>query len=101
MSDAPLFIPVILGTSRQGRQSEYVAKFIVEQISQRTDVTTELIDIRTIAIATDDAGESLKDPQFSATMAQADGLIIVVPEYNHGYPGLLKHVLDLSTGQKT
>ena len=94
MSDAPLFIPVILGTSRQGRQSEYVAKFIVEQISQRTDVTTELIDIRTMAIATDDAGESLKDPQFSATMARADGLIMVVPEYNHGYPGLLKHVLD-------
>ncbi len=94
MSDAPLFIPVILGTSRQGRQSEYVAKFIVEQISQRADVATELIDIRTIAIATDDAGESLKDPQFSATMARADGLIIVVPEYNHGYPGLLKHVLD-------
>jgi NAD(P)H-dependent FMN reductase len=94
MANTPLFIPVILGTPRQGRQSEYVAKFLVEQISQREDVETELIDIRTIAIATDDAGESLKDSQFSATMERADGLIIVVPEYNHGYPGLLKHVLD-------
>lgn len=94
MSNVPLFIPVILGTPRQGRQSEHVAKFIVEQISQRKDIETELIDIRTIAIATDDAGESIKDPQFSATMERADGLIIVVPEYNHGYPGLLKHVLD-------
>jgi NAD(P)H-dependent FMN reductase len=94
MLNAPLFIPVILGTPRQGRQSEYVAKFLVEQISQRADVETELIDIRTIAIATNDAGEAIKDPQFSATMERADGLIIVVPEYNHGYPGLLKHVLD-------
>jgi len=94
MTDAPLFIPVILGTPRQGRQSEYVAKFVVEQVSLRENVRTELIDIRTIAIATDDAGESIKDPQFSAMMEQADGLIIVVPEYNHGYPGLLKHVLD-------
>lgn len=94
MTDAPLFIPVILGTSRQGRQSEFVAKFIVEQVSQREDIKTELIDIRTIAIATDDAGETLKDPDFSATIDRADGLIIVVPEYNHGYPGLLKHVLD-------
>jgi NAD(P)H-dependent FMN reductase len=94
MSSAPLFIPVILGTPRQGRQSEYVARFIVEQISLREDVETELIDIRTIAIATDDAGESIKDPQFSATMERADGLMMVVPEYNHGYPGLLKHVLD-------
>src|SRR5262245_63099972 len=24
----------------------------------------------------------------------ADGLVIVTPEYNRGYPGLLKHVLD-------
>ncbi|MGA7954543.1 MAG: NAD(P)H-dependent oxidoreductase, partial [Gloeobacterales cyanobacterium] len=89
-----LFIPVILGTPRQGRQSEYVAKFIVEQIAARDGLETELIDIRTMSIAINDAGESLKDPQFSATMERADGLVIVVPEYNHGYPGLLKHILD-------
>lgn len=89
-----LFIPVILGTSRQGRQSELVARFIVEQVAARDGVETELIDIRMIEIAIDDAGESIKNSQFSATMERADGLIIVVPEYNHGYPGLLKHVLD-------
>ena len=93
MSDS-LFIPVILGTPRKGRQSEFVANFLVEQLSQHPDLKTELIDIRQIAIATDDAGESLKDPAFSARMDRADGLIIVAPEYNHGYPGLLKHVLD-------
>ncbi|MDV2994691.1 MAG: hypothetical protein N4J56_004345 [Chroococcidiopsis sp. SAG 2025] len=38
MSDSPLFIPVILGTPRQGRQSEYVAKFIVEQLSVRDGI---------------------------------------------------------------
>jgi NAD(P)H-dependent FMN reductase len=90
----PLFIPIILGTSRQGRQSELVANFIVAQLRQRPEVETELIDIRALAIAIDDAGEPLKNPQFAATMTRADGLIIVVPEYNHGYPGLLKHVLD-------
>lgn len=94
MLDSSLFIPVILGTPRKGRQSEYVAKFLVEQIAARDRLDTELIDIRNIAIATDDAGESIKDPQFSATMERADGLVIVAPEYNHGYPGLLKHVLD-------
>lgn len=94
MTNTPLFIPVILGTSRQGRQSEYVAKFIVEQIAVRNDIKTQLIDIRNIPITTNDAGESVKDPQFSSTVDRADGLIIVVPEYNHGYPGLLKHVLD-------
>ena len=28
-------------------------------------------------------------------MTRADGLVIVTPEYNHGYPGLLKHALDM------
>lgn len=94
MSNSSLFIPVILGTPRQGRQSEYVAKFLVEQVSKREGVETELIDIRNIPISITDAGESIKDPQFSATAERADGLLLVVPEYNHGYPGLLKHVLD-------
>jgi NAD(P)H-dependent FMN reductase len=25
---------------------------------------------------------------------RADGLVVVAPEYNHGYPGILKHALD-------
>jgi NAD(P)H-dependent FMN reductase len=41
-----------------------------------------------------DAGEQIKDARFSEIAMQADALIIVAPEYNHGYPGLLKHVLD-------
>ena len=41
-----------------------------------------------------DAGEQIKDSRFSETIMRADGLIIVAPEYNHGYPGMLKHALD-------
>jgi NAD(P)H-dependent FMN reductase len=89
-----LFIPVILGTPRQGRMSEYVAKFVVEEVAKREGIETQLIDIRKIPTPTTDAGESIKDPDFSAAMMLADALIIVAPEYNHGYPGLLKHVLD-------
>ncbi len=93
-TNRPLFIPVILGTPRQGRMSEDVANFVVEQTSNRSGVETELIDVRNIPLSTADAGEAIKDSQFSATAMRADGFIIVVPEYNHGYPGLLKHVLD-------
>jgi NAD(P)H-dependent FMN reductase len=42
----------------------------------------------------DDAGEQIKDGSFSDSMMRADALILVSPEYNHGYPGLLKHALD-------
>lgn len=90
----PLFIPVILGTVRQGRASENVAKFVFEQVKQREGVETELIDIGELNFPGDDAGEQIKQQAFSATCERADGLVLVVPEYNHGYPGILKHVLD-------
>src|SRR6266446_1181560 len=90
----PVFLPVILGTARQGRLSEHAARFVFEEVSKRADNTTELIDIRNLRLSIDDAGEAIKDSQFSATVARSDGLILVVPEYNHSFPGLLKHVLD-------
>src|SRR5258708_2854322 len=89
-----LFIPVILGTVRQGRMSVHAARLLTEELSKRNAVETELIDIATLPLRTDDAGEAIKDPGFSAKMARADALVIVSPEYNHGYSGLLKHVLD-------
>src|SRR5947209_4805742 len=94
--ERPLFIPVILGTARQGRQSEHVARFVLEQTKRRAGVETELIDVRTLPMRVDDAGEQIKDPIFSATVERCDGLILVTPEYNHGYPGLLKHALDMN-----
>lgn len=89
-----LFIPVILGTPRQGRMSEHVARFMLEEIAGREGVETELIDVRELPLTTTDAGEDIKDPKFSATIMRADALVIIAPEYNHGYPGLLKHALD-------
>ena len=93
-NDRPVFVPIILGTARQGRLSEPAARFVFDEVSRRPDIETELIDIRDLRISIDDAGEAIKDAKFSATVARADGLILVVPEYNHSFPGLLKHVLD-------
>jgi NAD(P)H-dependent FMN reductase len=90
----PLNIPVILGTTRQGRLSAHVAKLVSEELSKRGGVETELIDIGTLPLRTDDAGEATKDSVFASKMERADGLVIIAPEYNHGYCGLLKHVLD-------
>jgi NAD(P)H-dependent FMN reductase len=90
----PLFVPVILGTPRQGRMSEHAARLIHERMTQRHGIETELLDVATLPIPTDDAGEAAKDPAFADSMNRADALVLVAPEYNRGYPGLLKHVLD-------
>jgi len=94
MTNRPLFIPVILGTTRKGRASENIARFVFGEVQKFEGVETELIDICELKFPTDDAGEAIKDPTFSAAMLRADGIVIVTPEYNHGYPGMLKHVLD-------
>src|SRR5438093_12200306 len=93
-STRPLFIPVILGTVRVGRRSESAARVVTAELEKREGIETELIDIARLEIAADDEGETTKDPVFAAKMKRADALVIVTPEYNHGYPGLLKHVLD-------
>jgi NAD(P)H-dependent FMN reductase len=95
-AEHPLFIPLILGTARQERQSEHVARFVLEQTKERTGVETELIDVRALPMRLDDAGEQMKDAAFSSTIERCDGLILITPEYNHGYPGLLKHALDMN-----
>jgi NAD(P)H-dependent FMN reductase len=74
--------------------SSHAARFMVAQIEKRSGVKTELIDIRKLPMPVDDAGEAIKDAAFAEKMTMADALVIVTPEYNHSFPGLLKHILD-------
>jgi NAD(P)H-dependent FMN reductase len=90
----PLSIPVILGTNRKGRMSAHAARFVSQQLQQRDGVITELIDIGRLEHQLDDNGQGTGDPRYAASMARADAIVIVAPEYNHAMPGLLKHVLD-------
>jgi NAD(P)H-dependent FMN reductase len=92
--DRRLFIPVVLGTTRAGRMSENVANLITSELAMRDGVETELIDIAKLPFSVLGEGEEIKNAVFSETMMRADALVIVTPEYNHGYPGSLKRALD-------
>jgi NAD(P)H-dependent FMN reductase len=89
-----LNIPVILGTSRKGRASVHAARLLADLLNRRAGVCSDVIDIASLPLPVDDAGEAIKDATFSAAVSAADGLVIVAPEYNHSFPGLLKHTLD-------
>lgn len=92
-----LFIPVLLGTNRKDRNSVRPAKWLVSEIEKRDDIETHLFDVAEMQLPHDDYGQVLKDrfPEWRDAIVRADGLVIVAPEYNHGYPGTLKGVLDL------
>ena len=94
-----MFIPVILGTARLGRESEKVANFILDEV-RKAGFQTELLDVRSYRI--DATDKTLHTPQgrlLAPIIEKADALIIVSPEYNHGYPGELKMMLDMLTTQ--
>jgi NAD(P)H-dependent FMN reductase len=92
-----LFLPVLLGTNRKQRNSLHPAKWLVGEMEKRPELETRLFDVADFAIPHDDYGQGLKDqfPEWCDAIIKADGLVIVSPEYNHGYPGSLKAVLDL------
>jgi NAD(P)H-dependent FMN reductase len=92
-----LFLPIILGTNRKDRKSVFVAKWLMQEMSKSSEIETTLFDVKDFALPQDDYGTLIKDafPEWRDAIIRADGLVIVAPEYNHGYPGTLKSVLDL------
>lgn len=84
------------GTLRQGNYSSHVARFVegvAKQHSETWNVT--LLSPQNLPLRFEDEGEQAKVPEISEAVAAADAYIIVSPEYNHGYPGSLKYLIDM------
>ena len=92
-----LFIPVLLGTPRKNRESGNVANWVCSKMRERDDIETQLFDVCDFELPHDNYGTEIGGdfPEWRDAIIRADGLVIVTPEYNHGYPGSLKSVLDL------
>lgn len=97
-------IKIILGSSREGRNGGKVADWFLKQAQAvATDLEFELVDLKNWPIPFFDnpgspaMGAELKGivVDWAKKMAEADGYIIVTPEYNHGYPAVLKNALDV------
>lgn len=87
-----LFLPVIIGTAREGRQSGKVARFVAKLGEEIENVETQIVDPRDFKFPLD--GRDGADPKYSEIVKKADGFFLVLPEYNHGYTGSLKRMLD-------
>jgi len=92
-----LVLPILLGTNRKLRKSVFAAQWLLGEMKKRPEIETRLFDTAEFHLPHDDYGQEIKDrfPEWREAIVRADGLVIVTPEYNHGYPGSLKGVLDL------
>jgi NAD(P)H-dependent FMN reductase len=97
MENNKLFIPILLGTNRKDRKSEHVAKWVFGKMKEREDIESRFFDVRDFELPRDHYGTEIGErfPEWRDAIIKAAGLVIVTPEYNHGYPGSLKSVLDL------
>ncbi|PSO46542.1 MAG: NADPH-dependent FMN reductase [Parcubacteria group bacterium SW_4_46_8] len=96
-----LSIPIVLGTAREGRRTQHAAEFIHTTLTERDDMAVELVDVRDhVYKRTLPAWEEHdQTKEWKQTADAADGFVIVTPEYNHGYPGELKQLLDAAYEQ--
>lgn len=86
-------VAVVCGTSREGSYSLKVANFIKDTGSKIPGVEIKLVDPRKLEIVNKVAVQNFS-PEWIKINEWADAYFLVVPEYNHGYPGALKNLLD-------
>lgn len=100
----PIKVHIIIGSTRDGRFSEKPARYLYDELGKREDARPDLVDLRDWALPFFDQAEtpSYKTKPYpheiaerwSAKVGEADAFVIVTPEYNHGYPAVLKNALD-------
>ena len=98
-------IQVIVGSTRQNRLSEKPAQWICEYAKTKPELEVELVDLRDYPLPLFDEPTAPMHLQgkysdervqtWAKKVAEADGYIVVSPEYNHGYPAVLKNAFDV------
>ncbi|MGG6177003.1 NADPH-dependent FMN reductase [Pantoea allii] len=97
MSDKPLKIVTLLGSLRKGSYNAMIAQAL-PQLAPQGVLIEALPSIRDIPLYDADIQQEEGFPapveKIAEQIRQADGVIIVTPEYNYSVPGGLKNAID-------
>ena len=101
MSKKP-HIALIIGSTRATRFADIPAQWMKAQIDARDDMTVEVVDLRDFALPMfDEPASNAYMPSsnpaavaWQKKIAEFDGYVFVVAEYNHSVTGALKNALD-------
>jgi NAD(P)H-dependent FMN reductase len=94
-------IAIISSSVRIDRMSHRIALFLKNYVTENKMATVDLIDLNEYKFPIfEERLRNIKNPlpgalQFADRINRADGVIIVTPEYNGGYPASLKNAIDL------
>lgn len=92
-------IAIVTSSIRPNRLSLDVAQHVKAAADQRGDADYEIVDIAEYNLPVWDGAPGAEAPNeegraFAAKIAEFDGYVFVVSEYNHGISGALKNALD-------
>ncbi len=94
-------IAILSASVRTGRKSHRVALYFQNYLQENNLATTEILDLKEynfplfaerLRFQTEPAADVI---YFANRIKNADGIIMVTPEYNGGYPASIKNVIDL------
>ena len=98
-------ISIISTSVRKGRESHKAALYIRNFLREKYTIEAELLDLMTYNFPIfEERLKNLESPtpeilDFAEKVRSADGVILVVPEYNGGYPASVKNIIDLLTDE--
>jgi len=93
-------IVIISSSVRNKRKSHRIALFFQQFVESRGYGKPEILDLKKYNFPLfEERLSNMKDPEpewlaFANRVNRAEGVIIVTPEYNGGYPASLKNVID-------
>ena len=96
MSDQPLQLAVMVGSTRDGRFGDTVARWFAGQARQRSDMVVDVVDLVDVdlpAVLPRRATRALQT--YAERIDRADAFVVVTPEYNHSFPASLKQAIDV------
>lgn len=94
-------ISIISSSVREGRKSHSVVLYFQNYLTENKLATTEIIDLKAYNFPIFEGTlNTLVNPaenvlEFAEKIKTSEGIIIVTPEYNGGFPASLKNAIDL------
>jgi NAD(P)H-dependent FMN reductase len=93
---------IIVGSTRPGRAGQAVAEWFIEQARQDGGFAVDVADLAEIDLPLLDEPEHPRfgryrhqhTKEWSRRIELADAIVVITPEYNHGYPATVKNALD-------
>lgn len=102
MTEEPLRLAVIVGSTREERFAETVRRWFVREIGDHVKADIDVIDLAEVALpavmqampVNTGIYASAEVRALAARIDAADGFVVITPEYNHSFPASLKLAVD-------